>query len=314
MTESTRRIGFLGPFGTFTEQALRSQPDLAAGELIPMRTFVDILMATQEGDLDLGFVAIENAIEGTVNVTMDTLVFDTNLLIQREVILDIEMMLMAAPGTTIADVTTIASHPVASAQCRSFLRANLPDLPVEVASSTAQAAEMAAATPGLAAVGPAIAGTQYGLDVLAANIADHPDNQTRFLVVGKDVIPAPTGHDRTTIMITQREDKPGSLVTILQEFAARSINMSLLISRPAKTSLGNYHFIIDLAGHVQDDLVANCLQAVRAKHADVKFLGSYPAATNGSTEVRQEAVEAFAEAERWMADLRGRIQAAPTDD
>lgn len=314
MTESTRRIGFLGPFGTFTEQALRSQPDLAAGELIPMRTFVDILMATQGGELDLGFVAIENAIEGTVNVTMDTLVFDTNLLIQREVILDIEMMLMAAPGTTLADVTTIASHPVASAQCRSFLRANLPDLPVEVASSTAQAAEMAAATPGLAAVGPAIAGTQYGLDVLAANIADHPDNQTRFLVVGKDVIPAPTGHDRTTIMITQREDKPGSLVTILQEFAARSINMSLLISRPAKTSLGNYHFIIDLAGHVQDDLVANCLQAVRAKHADVKFLGSYPAATNGSTEVRQEAVEAFAEADRWMADLRGRIQAAPTDD
>ncbi len=314
MTEPTRRIGFLGPFGTFTEQALRSQPDLAAGELIPMRTFVDILMATQEGDLDLGFVAIENAIEGTVNVTMDTLAFDTNLLIQREVILDIEMMLMASPGTTMADVTSIASHPVANAQCRAFLRANLPDLPVEVATSTAQAAEMAAATPGLAAVGPAIAGKQYGLDVLAANIADHPDNQTRFLVVGKDTIPAPTGHDRTTIMITQREDKPGSLVTILQEFAARSINMSLLISRPAKTSLGNYHFIIDLAGHVQDDLVANCLQAVRAKHADVKFLGSYPAATNGSTEVRQEAVEAFAEAERWMTDLRGRIQTAATDD
>ncbi len=276
-----------------------------------MRTFVDILLATQEGDLDLGFVAIENAIEGTVNVTMDTLVFDTSLLIQREVVLDIEMMLMAAAGTSLADVTAIASHPVANAQCRTFLRASFPDLPVEVATSTAQAAEMAASTPGLAAVGPAIAGNRYGLEVLAANIADHSDNQTRFLVVGRDTIPAPTGHDRTTIMITQREDKPGSLVTILQEFAARSINMSLLISRPAKTSLGNYHFIIDLAGHIHDDLVANCLQAVRAKHADVKFLGSYPAATNGSTEVRQEAVEAFAEAERWMTDLRSRIATSP---
>ncbi|MEZ5227976.1 MAG: prephenate dehydratase [Acidimicrobiales bacterium] len=314
MTATTRRIGFLGPFGTFTEQALRSQPDLACDELVPMRTFVDILMATQEGELDLGFVAIENAIEGTVNVTMDTLVFDTNLLIQREVILDIEMMLMAAPGTTIDDVTTIASHPVANAQCRGFLREHFADLPVEVASSTAQAAEMAATTPGLAAVGPAIAGQQYGLDTLAANIADHPDNQTRFLVVGRDTIPAPTGHDRTTIMITQREDKPGSLVTILQEFAARGINMSLLISRPAKTSLGNYHFIIDLHGHINDDLVASCLQAVRAKHADVKFLGSYPAATNGSSAVRQEAVEAFAEAAEWMADLRGRVEPSESDE
>lgn len=308
VTTPKRRIGFLGPFGTFTEQALRSQPDLADQELVPMRTFVDILMATQEGELDLGFVAIENAIEGTVNVTMDTLVFDTNLLIQREVVLDIEMMLMAAPGTTIEDLTALASHPIASAQCRSFIRAKLPELPIDVATSTAQAAESAATTPGLAAIGPAIAGEQYGLEVLAANIADHPDNQTRFLVVGRDSIPAATGNDRSTIMITQREDRPGSLVTILQEFAARSINMSTLISRPAKTSLGNYHFIIDLAGHIEDDLVASCLQAVRAKHADVKFLGSYPAATNGSTEIRADAIEAFAEAEQWMSDLRGRVE------
>ncbi len=163
----------------------------------------------------------------------------------------------------------------------------------------------------MAAIGPAIAGEQYGLDTLVANIADHPDNQTRFLVVAPTGIPAPTGHDRTTVMLTQREDKPGSLVTILQEFAARGINMSLLISRPAKTSLGNYHFIVDLHGHIADDLVASCLQAVQAKHADVKFLGSYPAATKGSTAVRAEAAEAWRAAAEWMDGLRRQIQ---TDD
>lgn len=308
MTDSPRRIGFLGPFGTFTEQALLTQPDLACDELIPMRTFIDILLATQEGEIDLGFVAIENAIEGTVNVTMDALAFDTNLLIQREVVLDIEMNLMARPGTRLEDVTAVASHPVANAQCRAFLRAKLPDIPIEVANSTADAARMAAETEGLAAVGPAIAGERYGLETLVDNIADHPDNQTRFLLVAREGIPAPTGHDRTTVMLTQREDKPGSLVTILQEFAARSINMSLLISRPAKTSLGNYHFIVDLHGHIHDELVASCLQAVRAKHADVKFLGSYPAATKGSTEVRAEAAEAWAEAEQWMSGLRKQVR------
>jgi prephenate dehydratase len=304
----TRRIGFLGPFGTFTEQALRSQPDLADAELVPMRTFIDILLATQDGEIDLGFVAIENAIEGTVNVTMDTLVFDTNLLIQREVVLDIEMMLMGRPGTQLDAITGLVSHPVASAQCRSFLRAKLPDVEIEVASSTAEAARLAAETPGLAAIGPAIAGEQYGLEILAANIADHPDNQTRFLLVAREGIPAPTGHDRTTVMLTQHEDKPGSLVTILQEFAARGINMSLLISRPAKTALGNYHFIVDLHGHIADDLVASCLQSIQAKHADVKFLGSYPAATNGSTEARAEAAEAWAKAAEWIDSLRRQIR------
>ncbi len=308
MTASTRRIGFLGPFGTFTEQALRTQDDLRNDELVPMRTFIDVLQATQDGEVDLGFVAIENAIEGTVNVTMDALAFDTNLLIQREVVLDIEMTLMARPGTRLDDITVVASHPVANAQCRSFLRAKLADVPVEVANSTAEAAQLAAETPGMAAIGPAIAGERYGLEPLVSNIADHADNQTRFLVVAREGIPAPTGHDRTTVMLTQREDKPGSLVTILQEFAARGINMSLLISRPAKTSLGNYHFIVDLHGHITDDLVANCLTAIRAKHADVKFLGSYPAATNGSTEVRAEAAEAWAAAAQWMQSLRDQVE------
>lgn len=272
-----------------------------------MPTFVDILMSTQEGELDFGFVAIENAIEGTVNVTMDTLVFDTDLLIQREVVLDIEMQLMARRDTGLGDITVVMSHPVASAQCRRFLREQLPDVPVEAVASTAEGARLAAEQSGIATVGPAIAGRQYDLATLATNVADHQGNQTRFLLVARAGIPAPTGLDRTTVMLTQREDKPGSLVNILQEFAARGINMTMLVSRPAKTSLGTYHFIVDLEGHVADELLASCLQSVQAKHADVKFLGSYPAATNGSTASRAEAVEAWQQAADWMHSIRSQI-------
>ncbi len=307
MTDSTRRIGFLGPYGTFTEQALRSQPDLADDELVPMRTFVDVLSATQNGDVDLGFVAIENAIEGTVNVTLDTLAFDTDLKIQREVVLDITMNLMALPGTRLEDLTRISSHPVANAQCRSFLQAKVPDVDVQPANSTAEAAQQAAEQPSTAALGPAIAGETYGLEIIAADVADVSDNQTRFIVVSPDGIPAPTGHDKSTMVLTARDDKPGSLVEILHEFSARNLNLSKLTSRPARTRLGSYCFIVDMYGHIADDVVANCLRNIHAKHADVKFLGSYPAAGDTSGQQREEANDAWEEATRWMTSLREQI-------
>lgn len=305
------RIAFLGPEGTFTEQALRSEPDLAAGELIPMRTFVDVLTATQNGEVDLGFVAIENAIEGTVNVTLDTLSFDTNLLIQREVVLDIVMNLMAAPGTTLDDIELVISHPVANAQVRTFLAAKLPGVEVQPATSTAEGARIAAERPGVATLGPALAGERYGLDIIAPDIADIAGNQTRFLLVTAEGVPKPTGHDKTSLVLFQREDKPGSLVSILHEFSARNLNLSKLTSRPNRTSagnFGNYAFIVDVNGHIADDVVANCLRNIRAKHADVKFLGSYPAAGDGSHEVRVAANDAWADAETWMDELRSQIR------
>jgi prephenate dehydratase len=307
VTATNGRIGFLGPLGTFTEQALRSQTDLVDDELVPMRTFVDVLSATQAGEIGRGFVAIENAIEGTVNVTLDTLAFDTTLLIQREVVLDIEMNLMAGPGIKLEDIREVASHPVANAQCRAFLNAKLPGITVRPANSTAEAAEDAAATPGTAALGPSIAGERYGLDIVAADIADMPENQTRFILVARSGVPAPTGHDKTTLVITSREEKPGSLVEILHEFSARNINLSKLTSRPARTRLGNYCFIIDMDGHIDDDVTANCLRNIRAKHADVKFLGSYPAAGEGSSQARSEASQAWRDAAEWMQSLRDQI-------
>ncbi len=310
MTKSGRRIGFLGPAGTYSEQALRSQADLVGGaELVPMRNFGDILSETQSGGVDLGFVAIENAIEGTVNASLDALAFDTNLLIQREVVLDITMNLMAIPGTALDEIKVVTSHPVANAQCREFLRQKLPLAEVVPANSTADAARVASEDPGVAALGPSLAGELYGLEIIAADMADisGAKNQTRFLVVGSSGVPSRTGNDKTTVVMSQREDKPGSLVQILHEFSARNLNLSKLTSRPARTSLGHYCFIVDIVGHISDDIVANALLNVRAKHADVKFLGSYPAGGAMASEVRDQNNEAWNEAQSWLASLRSQV-------
>ncbi|MEM9133085.1 MAG: prephenate dehydratase [Actinomycetota bacterium] len=307
MTASKRRIAFLGPTGTFTEQALVSQDDLAHDELVEKPKFTDVLTATSEGETDLGFVAIENAIEGTVNVTLDALAFDHELLIQREVVLDIRLNLMAHPDADLQSITTVTSHPVANAQCRKFLDKEVPSALVKAANSTAEAAVLAGEDPTVAAIGPAHAAERYGLTIIAPDIADHVGNQTRFVLVAPTGVPAPSGHDKTTVVLTQREDKPGSLVSILQEFSARNINLSRLSSRPVKTELGQYCFIIDLDGHIADDVTAQALRNIRAKFADVKFLGSYPAAGNGSTDLREQANASFAEAEAWMDGLRDQI-------
>lgn len=300
-------IAYLGPPGTFTEQALRSESDLDAMDLFPMRTFVDVLYACRDGEVELGFVAIENAIEGMVNVTMDTLAFDTDLLIQREVVLDIKMELMAQPGTTLDDIKVVASHPVANAQCRAFLRAQLPEVTVQPANSTAEGARIAAETNGVAAIGPSIAGEQYGLDTIVSDIADHAENQTRFLVVARSGVPIPSGHDKTTVVLRQKDNHPGSLVAILQEFAARNINLSRLSSRPDKKMIGEYAFIVDLEGHIADDVVADCLKNIHAKHADVKFLGSYPTAGQGHEETRFRNTAAWDHATEWMDSLRSQM-------
>jgi len=309
VTDSTRRIAYLGPTGTFTEQALLSQPDLATYELVPLQKFVDVLDATTAGEVSMGFVAIENAIEGTVNVTLDALAFDHDLLIQREVELDIELNFIAKPDLTLADIHTVMSHPVANAQCRQFLEKEVPHAEVKPANSTSDAARLVSESePGFAAIGPALAGEHFNLDLLARDIADHSGNKTRFVVVAPSGVPKQTGHDKTTVVLTQREDRPGSLVAILEEFAARSINLSRLSSRPVKTELGTYCFIIDLEGHISDELTADCLRSVRAKHADVKFLGSYPTAGVGSAATREQATTAWTEANNWMESLRSQVE------
>jgi prephenate dehydratase len=306
------RVSFLGPHGTFAEQAVLTQPDLAALEAAPERSVPEVIAAVERGESELGVVPIENSIEGTVTVTLDTLAFDSDLLVQREIDLPISLNLCAPPGTELAAVRTVLSHPHANAQCREWLVKNLPDSEVIATNSTAEAArQVAEQADGRAAVGTAFAAELYGLEILAEEIEDHPENQTRFVVVGRGV-PGPTGHDKTTIVCFQREDRPGSLLAILQEFAARAINLTKLESRPTKKSLGDYCFFIDFEGHVADELVADCLRNLVAKQAQVKFLGSYPVAgEEDARERRREVGVAWRAAAEWVETLRTQVR--PSD-
>lgn len=308
-----RRVGFLGPEGTFTEQALLSQPDLAAEQLVPMDTFTEILAAVDAGDIDLGFVGIENSIEGTVTVTMDALALEHDLLIQREVVLGIQLNLLAPPGVGLADVRRVLTFPVAAAQCRTWLARELPGVDVVAANSNAEAARTVAdEADGLsAAVAPVLAAKIYGLEVLASDIEDHSENETRFVLVGRGPVPPPTGHDKTTIVVFQHTDRAGSLLAILQEFAARAINLTKLESRPTKKALGDYCFIIDLEGHLDDRLLSDCLRDVRSKVADIKYLGSYPAAGVHGPARRRDAEEAWRAADAWVNAQRAKLGPAP---
>jgi prephenate dehydratase len=308
------RVAFLGPPGTFTEEALLTQPDLAAGELVPVRMIPEVILEVDQGRAEMGVVPIENAIEGSVTATLDTLAFEASeeLVIQREIVLPIDMHLCAPPGTRLADVTTIVSIPHATAQCREWLSRKLPGVAVQAANSTAEAArDVAEAGPvkakgARAAIATSLAAKLYGLDILAEDIEDHPDNETRFVVIGFG-IPARTGHDKTTIVVFQSQDRPGSLLGILQEFAARAVNLTKLESRPTKRGLGDYCFFIDCEGHIDDELVADVLRNLAAKHT-VRFLGSYPAAGSESASRRRAAGKAWRSASNWVDDLRSKVR------
>jgi prephenate dehydratase len=315
------RVAFLGPPGTFTEEALLSQPDLAAGEHVPIRSIPEVIAEVDQRRVEMAVVPIENAIEGAVTATLDTMAFEASpdLVIQREVVLPIDMHLCAQPGTQLSDVTAVVSIPHATAQCREWLARKLPGVEVQAANSTAEAARSVAEDKPVkgkgkgagsggarAAIATSLAAKLYGLDVLAADIEDHPDNETRFVVIGFG-IPARTGHDKTTIVVFQSQDRPGSLLGILQEFAARAVNLTKLESRPTKRGLGNYCFFIDCEGHISDELVADVLRNLAAKH-DVRFLGSYPAAGTESASRRRAAGKAWRAATNWVDDLRSKVR------
>ncbi|MGH9086578.1 MAG: prephenate dehydratase [Acidimicrobiales bacterium] len=309
MTRVATSVAFLGPMGTFTEEALLSQPDYAAAALEPRATIGEVLEAVGRGEVGVGFVPIENAIDGVVRDTLDALIFDVDLLVQREVVLDVRLHLMAPPGTHLADVRRVVSYPVALGQCRRFLAEQLGGGETVAATSTADAARSLGEhpEPGTAAIAPRLAADLYGLTIVAEDIEDFPDNQTRFLSVARQGVPAPTGHDRTSIVCFQDADRPGSLHGILGQFAARSINLTRLESRPTKQGLGDYCFAIDLSGHLADDVVAACLRDLQSRLARVKFLGSYPAAGPYAATRRQEADDAGRRADEWLADLRAQI-------
>ena len=305
-------VAFFGPEATFTHEALLTQPDLAGADLRPLGAITDVLEAVARGEADLGFVPIENAIEGTVSATIDGLIHDVELHIQREVVMDIHLHLMARPGLALEDVRTVSSYPHALAQCQKYLAKALPGVEQRAANSTADAARALGESAGTdaraeAAIAPRIAAERYGLTIIAEDVEDHPENQTRFVLVARTRVPKPTGHDKTSIVCFQRADHPGSLHGILGQFAARNINLTKLESRPTKQGLGDYCFVIDLSGHLGDEVVADCLRDLHAGLAGVKFLGSYPAAGEHGPEQRRQADAAWQAADDWLGALRSAI-------
>lgn len=268
------RRAFLGPAGTFTEEALLS---LGTDGIEPVAcaTIAEVFAAVASGDCESGVVPIENSVEGSVNETLDALAFDHELHVTAELVRDIHHSLVVAPGTALADVTAIASKPEATGQCRTWLGANLPGRPAVAANSTAEAVQRAVNEPGLAAIGTGLAARLYGGEVLADAIEDFEGNQTRFVVIGRGINP-PTGRDKTSLALFIQSNKPGALLMILSEFAYGQIDLTKLQSRPTKKQLGEYMFFVDLAGHVEDPAVALALECLRLKLREVKVIGSYP--------------------------------------
>jgi prephenate dehydratase len=306
-------VGYLGPPGTFTEEALLGQSDLAQGKLVSFGSVSEVLAATQQGEIELGFVPMENSIEGTVNVTLDHLIFDHDLFIQREVIIGVHLQLLAPAGLSLDSISKVISFPVASAQCRGFLAKKIPNVEVIASNSTSEAASKISQNKlkNTAAIAPALCAKLHNLEIIAKDIEDHKGNETRFVAVARSTIAPPTGHDKTSIVCFQDADRPGNLHTILGQFAARGINLTKLESRPTKKGLGDYCFVVDLEGHISDEIVADCLRELHAELRSVKFLGSYPAGGSSSHEKRRAASKAWEAGESWVASLRQRVRDIP---
>jgi prephenate dehydratase len=275
------KLAYLGPPGTFTEEALLSMDVARGADLVPLSTVPEVVAAVAKEDADAGLVPIENSIEGSVNVTLDALAFGGDVIqIGAEVVRPIRHSLLARPGVGVADVRAVVSHPHATAQCREYLQRTLPKVEVRAANSTAEAALLVADRGPIepwAAIGTALAAELYGLVVLEADIEDRQENSTRFVLVGRARAQA-TGDDKTSVVCFIEKDRPGSLLAILHEFSDRQINLTKLESRPTKERLGEYCFFIDMEGHADVPPVRYAIESLRTKVLEVKVLGSYPRA------------------------------------
>jgi len=269
-----KRIAYLGPPGTFTEEAALLYDKNA--QLIPFPSIPGVAIAVASGMAEEGVVAIENSIEGSVTDTLDLLIHESGVLIKKELVLPIEHHLLVKPGTEASEVKVLYSHPQALAQCRHFIERCFPRVEVVAALSTAAAVEEMMASPHPAtAIGTSRAAELYGAETLAKGIQDQAANVTRFVVLAPTDHP-PTGFDKTSLCFSFADDRPGVLCEVLQEFAQRNINLTKVESRPSKESLGKYIFLIDLEGHHDDPSISEALQIVRQKTSLFKVFGSYP--------------------------------------
>ncbi|MGB9936673.1 MAG: prephenate dehydratase [Methanobacterium sp.] len=269
MADNFKKIGFLGPSGTYAEEAASK----LEGELIAYDSIMEVMKAIELENVAIGVVPIENSIEGPVGVTLDLITHDYDLKIQNEIILSISHNLLLNDESSIEDIELVYSHAQALSQCRKFIE-KIKAKPVAT-PSTSGAAEMVKGNLNSAAIGTKKAADLYGLKVAAENIQDYADNSTRFIVLGKND-QEPTGHDKTSIVFSLIEDRPGGLYDVLGAFAKCSVNLTKIESRPSKKKLGNYVFFIDFQGHKEDKEVKNILNNIKNKISYIKILGSYP--------------------------------------
>ncbi|MDQ3592254.1 MAG: prephenate dehydratase, partial [Actinomycetota bacterium] len=266
------------------------------------------LEAVRVGDADGAVVPLENSVEGSVSVTLDELATGEPLVITREVTVPVELALLSRPGRDLYAVRTVATHPHAAAQCRSWLARHLPDVEVVPLGSTAQAAQMVGGPDAIydAAIAAPIAAEHYRLSVLASCIGDNPDAITRFVLVSRPgALPPRTGADKTTLVAFIRDDHPGALLEVLDQFALRGVNLTRIESRPTGSALGRYCFSIDCEGHIAEARVGEALMGLRRVCADIRFLGSYPRLDEVETSVRTGTGDAdYADATSWLARLR----------
>ena len=267
---------YLGPSGTFTEAALRKITK-SSDELIPCANVTAALDAVRNGLAEKALVPIENSVEGVVARTLDELATGSPLIVSAETTIPVSFALMVLPANADKQITKIATHPHAEAQCRSYIAKNLPGAEMMETPSTAAAAKGLVDGNYDAAIAAEIAAEKYGLKILAKDIGDNQGAVTRFVVVEKPgTLPAPTGNDRTSLAAFIGIDHAGALLEILTEFAKREVNLTFIQSRPTGRELGHYHFIIDAEGHINDPRVHDAIEGVRAICEDIRFLGSYP--------------------------------------
>ncbi|GAA2679922.1 prephenate dehydratase [Actinoplanes palleronii] len=270
------RFSYLGPEGTFTEAALRTIPAAEHGLRSPARSVPEALEAVRSGEADAALVPLENSVGGAIPVTLDELVTGSPLMITREVLLPVEFVLAADALKPLAALRTVAAHPQASAQCRRWLQANVPDAVVIDVLSNAAAAISAAAGEFDAALCAPIGVPRNRLTVLAEKVADRAEAVTRFALVARPAAPPPpTGDDVTSLAVSIRHDQVGALLAVLTELAVRGINLSRIESRPTGEQLGTYFFFLECTGHVAEARLGEALQGLRRICAEVRFLGSY---------------------------------------
>ncbi|MGW1196463.1 prephenate dehydratase [Streptomyces sp. NPDC002536] len=297
---------YLGPEGTFTEAALRTLPEAATRELIPMLSVPAALDAVRNGEAAGALVPIENSVEGGVTATLDELATGAPLMIYREVLLPIAFALLVRPGTALGDVKTVTGHPVAQPQVRNWLAAHLPDAVWESAASNADGARLVREGRYDAAFAGEFAAATYELEPLVTDIHDAQNAQTRFVLAGRPARPAArTGFDRTSVVVWLRDDHPGALMELLQEFAVRGVNLMRIESRPTGEGMGRYCFSVDCEGHISDRRVGEALMGLKRICPKVRFLGSYPragAAPGDTPEPRYGTSDSdFVAAAEWLA-------------